>query len=158
MQCAAQGSSSRSTCYVCNAGLRPFGDFLTAKEDGLRSTVLVNAMAPLVLMRRLLPGMIERARASNTRSGLIVVSEFPPVPRLAVYAASKAFDLSLTEEVDAEVTGDPIDGPIPWAFAESLLADLSWPTISETLASLTTHISPSVFMKAFHSTEASSRT
>jgi short-subunit dehydrogenase len=97
---------------VCNAGVGPFGAFLTAEEDALRSTVLVNVMAPLVLIRRLLPGMIERARTANSRSGLIVVSSgaaFLPVPQLAAYAASKAFDLSLTEALGAELTGDPID-------------------------------------------------
>ncbi len=97
---------------VCNAGVGPFGDFLTTEVDALRSTVLVNVMAPLVLIRRLLPGMIERARSANRRAGLIVVSSgvaFLPVPRLAAYAASKAFDLSLTEALGAELTREPVD-------------------------------------------------
>ena len=81
---------------VCNAGLGPYGDFLQADEAMLRYTVLVNAMAPIVLTRRLLPGMIERAEAARSRAGLVVVSSnaaFLPVPRLAAYAATKAFDL-----------------------------------------------------------------
>jgi short-subunit dehydrogenase len=90
----------------------PFGDVLTTPEEDLRATVSVNVMAPLVLTRRLLPGMIARAEADASRAGLIVVSSntaFLPVPRLAVYAASKAFDLSLTEALAAELTGRPID-------------------------------------------------
>lgn len=97
---------------VCNAGLGPFGDFLSADEAMLRDTVLVNAVAPLVLMRRLLPGMIDRAEAGHGRAGLIVVSSnmaFLPVPRLAAYAATKAFDLSLAEALGAELVSRPLD-------------------------------------------------
>ncbi len=97
---------------VCNAGVGPFGDFLAAPEVTLRETVSVNVMAPLVLMRRLLPGMIAHAEAEGERAGLIVVSSgvaFLPVPRLAAYAATKAFDLSLTEALAAELSGRPID-------------------------------------------------
>ena len=97
---------------VCNAGVGAFGDFLTADEEALRATVLVNVMAPLVLTRRLLPRMIERAEAGGGRAGLIIVSSgaaFLPVPRLAAYAASKAFDLSLTEALGAELTSWPVD-------------------------------------------------
>jgi len=97
---------------ICDAGVGPFGDFLSADEEALRATVLVNVMAPLVLTRRLLPGMIARAEDAGSRAGLIVVSSgvaFLPVPRLAAYAASKAFDLSLTEALGAELTGRPVD-------------------------------------------------
>ncbi len=97
---------------VCNAGLGPFGDFLEAPEDTLRQTVSVNVMAPLVLLRRLLPGMLARADKAGRRAGLIVVSSgaaFLPIPRFAAYAASKAFDLSLTEALAAELAGRRID-------------------------------------------------
>jgi uncharacterized protein len=97
---------------VCNAGLGPFGDFLDTDEAALRQTVAVNILAPVVLIRRLLPGMIARAEASGGRAGLIVVSSntaFLPFPRLATYAASKAFGLSLTEALAAELSGRPID-------------------------------------------------
>lgn len=98
---------------ICDAGVGPYGDFLTAEEDALRATVLVNALAPVVLIRRLLPHMIARAEdGSIGRAGLIVVSSnaaFFPVPRLAAYAASKAFDLSLAEALGAELTGRPVD-------------------------------------------------
>lgn len=97
---------------VCNAGLGPFGNFLDADEASLRATVLVNVLAPVVLTRRLLPGMIARAEAGGGRAGLIVVSSnaaFLPVPRLAAYAASKAFDLSLTEALGAELVSRPVD-------------------------------------------------
>ena len=96
---------------ICNAGLGPFGDFLSVSEESLRQTVSVNVMTPLVLTRRLLPGMLQRAEQDQRRAGLIMVSSnaaFLPVPRLAAYAASKAFDLSLTEALAAELTNRPI--------------------------------------------------
>jgi short-subunit dehydrogenase len=98
--------------FIANAGVGPFGDFLQASEESLRATVAVNVMAPVVLARRLLPGMLGRAKAARRRAGLIVVSSnagFVPVPRLAAYAASKAFDLSLTEALAAELASEPVD-------------------------------------------------
>lgn len=97
---------------VLNAGSGRFGDLLEQPEAALRETVAVNVLAPLVLARRLLPGMLARARAAGRRAGLIVVSSntaFAPVPRLATYAASKAFDLSLAEALAAELAGEPVD-------------------------------------------------
>ena len=108
---SAAASAFAPDLLVCNAGQGPFGDFLQAEEAALRSTVSVNVMAPLVLLRRLMPGMLERARGGG-RAGVIVTSSevgFFPVPRLATYAATKAFDLSLTEALAAELTGEPVD-------------------------------------------------
>ncbi|MBV9539209.1 MAG: SDR family NAD(P)-dependent oxidoreductase [Acidisphaera sp.] len=98
--------------FVCNAGSGPYGDFLAADEASLRQTVEVNVTTPLVLLRRLLPDMIARAEADRRRAGAIVVSSsaaFLPVPRLAAYAASKAFDLALAEALAAELAGRPVD-------------------------------------------------
>lgn len=97
---------------VCNAGQGPFGDFLDSGEAALRATVSVNVMAPLVLLHRLLPGMLTRAETGGRRAGVIVTSSgvaFYPVPRLATYAASKAFSLSLAEALAAELDGAPVD-------------------------------------------------
>jgi short-subunit dehydrogenase len=109
---AARAEAFGVDLLIANAGVGPFGDFLQASEESLRATVSVNVMAPVVLARRLLPGMLARARAGRRRAGLIVVSSnaaFVPVPRLAAYAASKAFDLSLAEALAAELAAEPID-------------------------------------------------
>lgn len=98
--------------FVCNAGQGAYGAFLATDETSLSDTIALNVAAPVVLLRRLLPGMIERARGSGTRAGVIVTASgvgFFPVPNLATYAASKAFDLSLTEALAAELSRDPID-------------------------------------------------
>jgi short-subunit dehydrogenase len=97
---------------ILNAGTGRYGDFLETPEAALRETVAVNVLAPAVLARRLLPGMLLRARDTGGRAGVIVVSSaaaFTPVPRLAAYAASKAFDLSLAEALAAELAGEPVD-------------------------------------------------
>lgn len=109
---AARGEAFGVDLLVANAGVGPFGDFLAASEESLRATVAVNVLAPVVLVRRLLPGMLARAREERRQAGLIVVSSnaaFVPVPRLAAYAASKAFDLSLTEALAAELAAEPVD-------------------------------------------------
>jgi uncharacterized protein len=109
--CAA-AERLRIDLLICNAGVGPFGDFLATDEAALSQTVAVNILAPVILIRRLLPGMLARAEADGRRAGLIVVSSntaFLPVPRLAAYAASKAFGLSLAEALAAELAGQPID-------------------------------------------------
>lgn len=97
---------------VANAGLGPFGPFLQASEQALHDAVAVNVMATTLLARRLLPGLLARALEHGGRAGLIVVASgaaFLPVPNLAVYAASKAFGLSLAEALAAELVREPID-------------------------------------------------
>ena len=66
----------------------------------------------MVVTRALLPGMLERARAGGRRAGLIVVAStaaFFPLPRLATYTATKAFDLSFAESLAAELAREPVD-------------------------------------------------
>jgi uncharacterized protein len=97
---------------INNAGIGPFGPFLDNDEAVVEATVKVNALAPVLLARRLLPGMLARAEAAGRRAGLINVASsaaFVPVPGLAVYAATKAFDLALTEAIAAELLDRPID-------------------------------------------------
>jgi uncharacterized protein len=109
---AARAEAFGIDLLVLNAGTGRFGDFLAVPEAALRETVAVNVLAPAVLARRLLPGMLDRARRAHGRAGLVVVSSaaaFAPVPRLAAYAASKAFGLSLAEALAAELAAEPID-------------------------------------------------
>ena len=109
---AARAEAFSADLLILNAGPGRFGDFLETPEAALRETMAVNVLATALLARRLLPGMLERARRDGRRAGLIVVSSaagFAPVPRLAAYAASKAFGLSLAEALAAELVAEPID-------------------------------------------------
>jgi short-subunit dehydrogenase len=97
---------------ISNAGFGRFGPFTkSAPEDG-RAMVMVNVLAPVVLARALVPGMIARARATGRRFGVIVVASaagFAPVPLFATYAATKAFDLSFAAALASELTDEPGD-------------------------------------------------
>lgn len=112
---------------VNNAGTGQFGRFLEIDPEAQRTTLRVNAEAPMMLCARLLPEMLARARLDGTRAGLINVvstAAFTPVPRFGVYAASKAYVLSLTETLTSELQRDPIDilalcpGPVRTPFGE----------------------------------------
>lgn len=97
---------------INNAGLGQVGRFLDSPAELERQTTLVNVTAVTALTRGLLPGMLERARATQRRCGLIIVAStaaFSPVPFFATYAASKAFDLSFAEALADELRGEPID-------------------------------------------------
>ena len=88
---------------VNNAGLLLEGGFAaTTLEDHLR-LLQVNVVALTALTRLFLGPMLERKRGRilNVAS----IGAFMPVPSLAVYAASKAYVLSLTEALSEELQG-----------------------------------------------------
>lgn len=97
---------------VNNAGTGTVGPVLNQPVEAALATVQLNCLAVVALSRRLLPGMLARARDAGSRAGLIVVASaaaFAPVPYFAVYAASKAFDLHFTEALAEELRGEPVD-------------------------------------------------
>jgi hypothetical protein len=97
---------------INNAGQGRFGRFLDTPVEAEEATVRVNVLAVVGLSRRLLPGMIGRARAANRRAGMIVVASsaaFAPLPFFATYAASKSFDLHFAEAIAEELRREPID-------------------------------------------------
>lgn len=87
---------------VNNAGFGAEGDFTSIPLERQKEMVQVNCVAPLELAW-LAAGEMARRGAG----GIINVSSiaaFQPVPRLATYAASKAFLLSLSEAIHAETS------------------------------------------------------
>ena len=86
---------------INNAGLGDRGDFATAEPQRLTDMVLVNMLSLTALTRRLVPGMVERRRGAilNVSSS----ASFLPIPRMAVYAASKAYVTSLSEALRTEL-------------------------------------------------------
>lgn len=92
---------------VCNAAQSPIGDFITRDIEDLNRVVDVNVRAPLLLLRGLLPGMVERGRGA-----VILMSSMTGhlgTPRIAGYAASKAFLRVLGEGLWYELKGKNID-------------------------------------------------
>ena len=86
---------------INNAGVGDRGDFATCEAQRAKDIVLVNMLSLTLLTRCLLPPMIERRRGAilNVSSS----ASFLPIPRMAVYAASKAYVTSLSEALRAEV-------------------------------------------------------
>jgi short-subunit dehydrogenase len=91
---------------VNNAGVLFEGDFSSiALEDHLR-LLQINVVALTALTRLFLPSMLRRraGRILNVAS----TSAFMPVPRVAAYAAAKAYVLSLTESLSEELRGSGV--------------------------------------------------
>jgi uncharacterized protein len=97
---------------INNAGLGRFGPHLANPAEAEALTVRVNAEATTRLCRGLFPGMLARARSDNRRAGAVNLAStaaFAPVPQFAVYAASKAYVVSYTEALQAELVREPLD-------------------------------------------------
>jgi short-subunit dehydrogenase len=91
---------------VNNAGFGLIGRFAEADGKRLRQMIDLNVGTLTDLCRAVAPGMIER------RSGAILnvasTAAFQPGPNMAVYFATKAFVLSLTEALHEELKPDGI--------------------------------------------------
>ena len=97
---------------INNAGLGYFVPFVDNPAEREGEMIQVNCLAPVLLTRALLPGMLARAAESGRRAGVIVVAStaaFYPLPGLATYTATKAFDLSFAESLAGELHGVPVD-------------------------------------------------
>jgi uncharacterized protein len=88
---------------VNNAGVGYSGRVHEQAPERLRAMIELDVRAVVELTRAFLPGMI--ARGSGAVLNVVSMSAFQPVPFLAVYAASKAFVLSLTESMATELEG-----------------------------------------------------
>jgi short-subunit dehydrogenase len=106
---------------VNNAGFAHVGDVheYPAKQLGM---VQVNVEALVSLTTAFLPAMVERGRGAiiNVAS----MAAFQPIPSQATYAATKAFVLSFSEAVAAEVRGSGVSvtalcpGPVATEFVQ----------------------------------------
>jgi short-subunit dehydrogenase len=93
--------------FINNAGFGYAGRFDKQETARLRDMVQVNCVAPVVLASRLLPGMRERGCGAMIVLGSIAGRQ--PLPRHALYAATKAFDLLFGEALWAEFRGTGVD-------------------------------------------------
>jgi short-subunit dehydrogenase len=88
---------------VNNAGIGHTGPFRQEPLAAAEGILQLNARAAMVLTRLFLPAMVEKRRGWVVN--VVSTSAFQPVPYLAVYGASKAFLLSLTEALATELRG-----------------------------------------------------
>jgi hypothetical protein len=107
---------------VNNAGFGLGGAFQTLPMEDQLKMIAVNVTSPTHLTRLFLPGMLQR----GTGGVLNVASTaaFQPGPYLAVYYATKAYVLSLSEALATELAGSGLKisclapGPTKTEFAE----------------------------------------
>ena len=92
---------------VNNAGFGAFGPFAEMDPERARRMIDLNCRAPVALTHAFLPAM--RARG---RGGLVFVAStasYQPTPWMAVYGATKAFDLMIAEALWVELAGTGIE-------------------------------------------------
>lgn len=105
---------------VNNAGFGTYGRFWEIDEDRDAEQVRVNCEAVITLTRAFLPAMVERGTGGVIN--IASTSGVQPLPYTATYAASKAFVLSFTEALHAELAGTGVraltvnPGPVPTAW------------------------------------------
>jgi len=101
---------------VNNAGLAHYMPFAKLPPDQARELVDVNALAPVLLTRAAIPGMIERGTGSviNVASLLAFsgAAREPHLPQRAVYAATKAFLVTFTEILATELEGTGVKAQV----------------------------------------------
>ncbi len=108
---------------VNNAGLSTLGPVHRSDPDAETNMIEVDVVAVADLCGRFLPGMVERGRGAvlNVAS----TAAFQPLPGQAGYGAGKAFVLSYTRSVSAELKGTGVTatvlcpGPVQTGFGEA---------------------------------------
>jgi short-subunit dehydrogenase len=106
---------------INNAGYGIQGPFLDASEADTDGPVTLNVAALTGLTRRLLPGMVARGRGGVLH--VASVAAFAPLPRFAVYAATKAYVRSFSDALHWELRGTGVHvsclspGPVRTGFA-----------------------------------------
>lgn len=108
---------------VNNAGLSTLGPVAAADPEKEMGMVEVDVTAVVDLCTRFLPGMVERGRGAvlNVAS----TAAFQPLPGQASYGAAKAFVLSYTRSLHAELRGTGVTatalcpGPVHTGFGEA---------------------------------------
>lgn len=91
---------------VNNAGLGAYGDVADLAPDRLQQMVEVNVVALTRLARAALPGMLGRGKGGIIN--LASTAAFQPNPHGAVYGATKAYVLSLSQALHEEVAGSGV--------------------------------------------------
>lgn len=98
---ATEGAGLKVDLLVNNAGFGEYGEFLHSDLEMQVTMVQVNCAAVVHLTRLWIPVMVER------RQGWILIvastAAYQPVPYLATYGATKAFDRMLAEALAEEV-------------------------------------------------------
>ncbi len=96
----------RIDALVNNAGVDLTGRFTAADPAALAQLVTVNLVAPMLLSRAVLPGMLERGAGTVLNIGSM--AGVSPLPGLVAYNTSKAGLAHFSASLRAELRGTPI--------------------------------------------------
>ena len=91
---------------INNAGFGAFGNFAEMSEDEILGQIHLNIIALTHLARLFLPAML--ARRDGKIMNVASTAAFQPGPLMAVYYATKAYVLSLSEALANEVAGSGV--------------------------------------------------
>ena len=91
---------------INNAGMGLAGAFINQPPEAVLQLLELNVLALTRLMRHFLPGM--RVRGRGGILNLASLGGYAPGPYQAVYYASKAYVLALSEAVAAETSGEGV--------------------------------------------------
>jgi short-subunit dehydrogenase len=111
---------------VNNAGVDLTGSLVELPPERIRELIDVNLLAPMLLSRAVIPGMVAQRRGHIMN--ISSLSGTNAVPGLAPYSASKAGLSHFTASLRAELKGTPITttlaeiGPVDSAMMENLYA------------------------------------
>jgi short-subunit dehydrogenase len=91
----------RVSILINNAGFGWYGEFIQQSPQEIESLLHVNVIALTALTRQLAPAMAERGtgRVLNVASMIA----FTPASRMALYSASKAYVMALSQSLDLEL-------------------------------------------------------
>ena len=119
---AVWGDGRPVDALLLNAGIGVGGEFIATELDDELRAIGLNCAAPVHIAKRILPQMV--ARGSGRVLVTASIASTAPAPYLAVYGATKAFDLSLAEALRQEVAGTGVTvtalqpGPTDTSFFE----------------------------------------
>jgi short-subunit dehydrogenase len=88
---------------VNNAGFGTHSTFVDEDPMRIADEIALNVTVLVQLTRALLPGMVQRGTGAVVN--VASTAAFQPLPRMAVYGATKAFVLSFTEALWGELEG-----------------------------------------------------
>jgi uncharacterized protein len=103
---AVRGAHAVPDILVNNAGFGAFGSFHVADGANLQRLIHLNVLTLTSLMHQVLPDM--RARGSGRILNVASCAAFAPGPLMAVYFATKAYVLHLSEAVAEECAGSGV--------------------------------------------------
>jgi len=100
---AVANTGLRATSLINNAGFGTFGPFIDEDPARLAQEIAVDIATPVQLTSVFLPDLI--AAGNGFLINVASMAAYTPTPRMAVYGAAKAFVLSFTESLWAELRG-----------------------------------------------------